>query len=80
MRRVIDHEDMPPEIDMSKAVRGVHYAGPNAVLHFPPEVQVRLHDDSISFLAKKAERKGVPLEELIASIVEKEVALLRELE
>lgn len=50
-----DQDDMKPEYDFSRAERGKHFAGPEAVLHAPvyldPEVQ--------AFLMEKAAAKGL---------------------
>jgi hypothetical protein len=47
-------DDMKREYDFSKAERGKHYAGPDAVFHIP----VYLQEDIQSFLLEKAQSKG----------------------
>lgn len=72
-----ERQDEMPEFDFSKAERGKLYR-PGMTVTIP--VRARLGQASLSFLAAKAEKKGVRLEDLVTSILEKEIALLRELE
>jgi hypothetical protein len=69
-----NEDDMRVEYDFSKAERGKFYR-PGMVITIP--VRVQLGQASVSFLAEKAEKKGVSLETLAADILETEVALMQ---
>ncbi|MGA2136943.1 MAG: hypothetical protein ABSH50_32025 [Bryobacteraceae bacterium] len=52
---------MKPEYDFSRAERGKHYAGPDAVFHIP----AYLEQDVQAFLIERAASKGVALDRLV---------------
>ena len=62
-------DDMKREYDFSKAERGKHYAGPDAVFHIP----VYLQEDVQSFLLEKAQSKGIPLEQLVNDLLKRDI-------
>jgi hypothetical protein len=53
-------DDMKPEYDFSRAERGKHYAGADAVLHIP----VYLEQEVQAFLIARAAINGVRLDRL----------------
>jgi len=61
--------DMKREYNFSKAERGKHYAGPNAVFHIP----VYLQEDVQSFLLEKAQSKGIPLNQLVNDLLKRDI-------
>jgi hypothetical protein len=62
-------DDMKREYDFSKAERGKHYAGPDAVFHIP----VYLQEDVQSFLLEKAQSKGIPLDQLVNDLLKRDI-------
>ena len=68
-------DDMKPEYDFSRAERGKHFAGTDAVFHIP----VYLEQDIQTFLMEKAESKGVPLERLVNDLLKNDIEAFRTL-
>ena len=64
-------DDIPPEIDFSRGVRGKFYR-PDATLNLP----VYLDSDVQAYLAAVAAKKGVPLSELANDLLKKEIAII----
>jgi hypothetical protein len=62
-------DDMKREYDFSRAERGKHYAGPDAVFHIP----VYLQEDVQSFLLEKAQNKGIPLDQLVNDLLKRDI-------
>ena len=63
------HDDMKPEYDFSRAERGKHYAGPDAVLHVP----VYLEQEVQAFLIERAASKVVPLDRLVNDLLKGDI-------
>lgn len=72
---VIQTTIMKPEYDFSRAERGKHCAGADAIFHVPvyldPEVQ--------AFLIDKAARKGIPLDQLVNELLKSDIEAFRAL-
>jgi hypothetical protein len=66
---------MKPEYDFSRAERGKHFAGADAVFHVP----VYLEQDVQTFLMEKAASKGVPLERLVNDLLKNDIEAFRTL-
>lgn len=66
---------MKPEYDFSRAERGKHYAGPDAVFHVP----VYLEQDVQAFLIERAASKGVPLDRLVNDLLKGDIEAFRAL-
>ncbi|MBZ5653272.1 MAG: hypothetical protein LAO18_22635 [Acidobacteriia bacterium] len=64
-----------PEYDFSRAERGKHFAGADAVFHIP----VYLEQDVQTFLMEKAANKGVPLDRLVNELLKLEIEAFRRL-
>ena len=62
-------DDMKREYDFSKAERGKHYAGADALFHIP----VYLQEDVQSFLLEKAQSKGIPLDQLVNDLLKRDI-------
>ncbi|MGC9945517.1 MAG: hypothetical protein ABSF64_03900 [Bryobacteraceae bacterium] len=70
------HDDMmKPEYDFSRAERGKHYAGPDAVFHVP----VYLEQEVQAFLIERAASKGVPLDRLVNDLLKGDIEAFRAL-
>ena len=68
-------EDLKPEYDFSRAERGKHFAGTDAVFHVP----VYLEQDVQTFLMEKAASKGVPLDRLVNDLLKNDIEAFRTL-
>jgi hypothetical protein len=68
-------DDMKPVYDFSRAERGKHFAGADAVFHVP----VYLEQDIQTFLMEKAASKGVPLDRLVNDLLKSEIEVFRTL-
>jgi hypothetical protein len=66
---------MKPEYDFSRAERGKHFAGAEAVFHLP----VYLEQEVQIFLLEKAASKGVPLEHLVNEMLKRDIEAFRTL-
>jgi hypothetical protein len=62
---------MPAEIDISKAVRGLHHTPPGAKL-FPP---ASIEQSVWQYFSVKAEQKGIDLSELLADILKRDIEI-----
>jgi len=63
---------MKREYDFSKAERG-KFSRPNAELRVP----VHLDPDVQAYLAERAEQKGIPLGELVNTLLKRQIDLLK---
>jgi hypothetical protein len=61
--------DRKREYDFSKAERGKHYAGHDAVVHIP----VFLEEEVQSFLLEKAQSKGIPPDQLVNDLLKRDI-------
>jgi hypothetical protein len=68
-------EDLKPEYDFSRAERGKHFAGTDAVFHVP----VYLEQDVQTFLMEMAASKGVPLDRLVNDLLKNDIEAFRTL-
>ena len=68
-------DDMKPEYDFSRAQRGKHFAGDDAVFHIP----VYLDQDVQAFLMERAASKGVPLDRLVNDLLKGDIEAFRKL-
>ena len=68
-------DDMKPEYDFSRAERGKHYAGADAVLHIP----VYLEQEVQAFLIERAAIQGVSLDRLVNDLLRSDIEAFRAL-
>jgi hypothetical protein len=66
-----DDDDMPAEIDFSRATRGKFYR-PNQRLNLP----VYLDAEVRAYLSTIAARKGVPVPDLANDLLKREIAII----
>jgi hypothetical protein len=62
-------DEMKPEYDFSRAERGRHYAGADAVFHIP----VYLEQEVQEFLIEQAASRGVPLDRLVNDLLKSDI-------
>ena len=63
--------DMPPEIDFSKGVRGVHHIPPGAKVLLPASIERSVWE----YFAGKAQQKGVNLSELLTDVLRRDIEI-----
>lgn len=68
---ISDSDDVPSEIDFSKAEIGKFYR-PNAVFHLPVYLEPKVR----AWLIEKAASKGVTLEEIANDLLSREIDLI----
>jgi hypothetical protein len=71
-----EDNDMKAEYDFSRAERGKHFAGSDAVFHVVP---VYLDEDVQSFLMERAANKGVDLDRLVNDLLKRNIEAFRAL-
>ena len=64
-------DTIPPEIDFSKAIRGLHRIPPDAKVFVPAAIEREIWD----YFSEKAERKGVQLAELLSEVLRRNIEI-----
>ena len=68
-------DDMKPEYDFTRAERGKHFPGADAVFHVP----VYLDQDIQNFLMERAATKGVDLDRVVNELLKRDIESFRTL-
>ena len=68
-------DDMKPGYDFTRAERGKHFAGADAVFHVP----VYLDQDIQNFLMERAATKGVDLDRVVNDLLKRDIESFRTL-
>ena len=69
--RPIEDDEMPAEIDFSKAVRGLHHIPPGAKVFLPASIERSVWE----YFSSKAEEKGVALSELLTDVLKRDIEI-----
>jgi hypothetical protein len=69
--RPIDDDDMPPEIDFTKGVRGLHHIPPGAKVLMPVSIERSVWE----YFSGKAELRGVDLSELVSEVLKRDIEI-----
>ena len=64
-------EEMPAEIDFSKATRGRHHIATEATVFLPASIEKSVWE----YFSDKAERKGVGLSELLTDVLKRDIEI-----
>lgn len=64
-------EEMPSEIDFSKATRGRHHIPTGATVFLPASIERSVWE----YFADKAERKGVGLSQLLTDVLKRDIEI-----
>jgi hypothetical protein len=67
----LDNDDMPAEIDFSKAVRGMHHVPTDAKVLMPASIERSVWE----YFSDKAEQKGVDLSELLTEVLKRDIEI-----
>ena len=69
--RPIEDDDMPAEIDFSKAVRGLHHLPPDAKVLMPAAIERSVWE----YFSVKAEQRGIDLSELLTEVLKRDIEI-----
>ena len=64
-------DDMPAEIDFSKAVRGLHHIPPDAKTFLPASIEKNVWE----YFAAKAAQQGVDLSVLLTEVLRRDIEI-----
>ncbi len=64
-------EEMPVEIDFSKATRGRHHISAEAVVFLPASIEKSVWE----YFSDKAARKGVDLSQLLTDVLRRDIEI-----
>lgn len=67
----INEDEMPEEINFSKASRGRHYVAADARVFLPASIERSVWE----YFSEKAERKGVNLSELLTDVLKRDIEI-----
>ena len=70
MNEPTDNE-IPPEIDFSKAVRGLHHIPPNARILMPISIERSVWE----YFSGKAEERGIGVSELVSEVLKRNIEI-----
>ena len=65
------NDEMPAEIDFSKASRGKHYIPADAAVFLPASIERSVWE----YFSDKAERKGVGLSQLLTEVLKRDIEI-----
>jgi hypothetical protein len=63
--------DMPAEIDFSKAARGVHHIAPGERILMPASIEKNVWE----YFASKAQQRGVELSTLLTEVLRRDIEI-----
>lgn len=66
-----EDNDMPPEIDFSKGVRGLHHIPPGAKVLMPASIERSVWE----YFSGKAEQRGVDLSDLLTEVLKRDIEI-----
>ena len=69
--RPIDDDDMPAEVDFSKAVRGLHHIPVGAKVYLPASIERSVWE----YFSAKAKQKGIDLSELLTDVLKRDIEI-----
>ena len=69
--RLFEDDDMPAEIDFSKAVPGLHHIPPGAKVFLPASIERSVWE----YFSGKAEQKGIDLSELLTDVLKRDIEI-----
>ena len=66
-----EDNDMPTEIDFSKAVRGLHHIPPVAKVLMPASIEKSVW----AYFSSKADERGIQLSELLTEVLKRDIEI-----
>lgn len=71
MTKQLNDEEMPTEIDFSKATRGLHQVPAGAAVFLPTAIEKSVWE----YFSDKAERKGIALSQLLTDVLKRDIEI-----
>jgi hypothetical protein len=71
MKNQSPENDMPAEIDLSKAARGVHHIPPGEKIFMPASIEKNVW----KYFAGKAEQRGIELSVLLTEVLKRDIEI-----
>jgi hypothetical protein len=71
MNNQLIENDMPGEIDFSKAARGVHHIPPDGRILMPASIEKNVWE----YFAGKAEQRGIELSALLTEVLRRDIEI-----
>jgi hypothetical protein len=66
-----DENDMPAEVDFSRAVRGLHHIPADAKVLMPAAIERSVWE----YFSAKADQRGVELSELLTEVLQRDIEI-----
>ena len=67
----IDQDQVPPQIDFSNGVRGLHHIPPSSKVFLPVSIERSVWE----YFSDRAEQKGVGLSELLSNVLKRDIEI-----
>ncbi len=67
--RIVKEDEMPAEVDFSRATRGLHHIPPGSKVFLPVSIERSVWE----FFSRKAEKDGVGLSDLLSEVLKRDM-------
>jgi hypothetical protein len=67
----LEDDDMPDEIDFSTGVKGLHHIPPGSRIFLPTSIERSVWE----YFSRKAEQKGINLEDLLTDVLKRDIEI-----
>jgi hypothetical protein len=67
----MDDDEMPAEINFSKAIRGLHHIPADARVFVPASIERGVWE----YFSAKAEKKGIQISELLSEVLKRDIEI-----
>ena len=67
----MEDSQMPPEIDFSKGVRGLHHIPPGARTLMPVSIEMSVW----TYFSRKADERGIQLSDLLTEVLKRDIEI-----
>jgi hypothetical protein len=64
-------DDVPPEIDFSKGIRGLHHIPPDAKVFVPTSIERGVWQ----YFEEKAQQRGIDVSELLSEVLKRDIEI-----
>jgi hypothetical protein len=68
---LIDRDEIPPEVDFGKGIRGLHHIPPGAKVLMPLSIERSVWE----YFAGKAEQRGIDVSELVSEVLRRDIEI-----
>jgi hypothetical protein len=67
----LEDDDMPDEIDFSAGIKGLHHIPPGSRIFLPTSIERSVWE----YFSRKAEQKGISLEDLLTDVLKRDIEI-----